>query len=153
MSCGAGHRCGSDPTLLWPWCKPAAAAPIQPLAWELPYAMGLALKRQNKQTKKQKTPQMNKYENAGMMKKLGAERGSCWASCESVQSVLCSQHRSLKLTHAPIATTGLCSPVSAVSKELESRGGQPALMTRNRRMGWQSWDVGDVSRDPPSPCC
>ena len=23
-----GHKCGSDPTLLWLWCRPAAAALI-----------------------------------------------------------------------------------------------------------------------------
>ena len=34
----------SYPTLLWLW--PAVAALIWPLAWELPYAMGAALKRQ-----------------------------------------------------------------------------------------------------------
>ena len=28
------------------WCRPAAIAPDRPLAWEPPYAMGLALKRQ-----------------------------------------------------------------------------------------------------------
>ena len=39
-----GHRCGSDLTLLWLWSRPAAAAPIRPLAWELPYAIGAALK-------------------------------------------------------------------------------------------------------------
>ena len=33
-----GHRCGSDSMLLWLWCRQAAAAPIQPPAWELPYA-------------------------------------------------------------------------------------------------------------------
>ena len=27
-SCGVGHRCGSDPLLLWLWCRPAAIAPI-----------------------------------------------------------------------------------------------------------------------------
>ena len=32
-----------DLALLWLWCRPAAAALIQPLAWELPYAMGVAL--------------------------------------------------------------------------------------------------------------
>ena len=32
-----------DPGWLWLWCRPAAAAPIQPLAWELPYATGVAL--------------------------------------------------------------------------------------------------------------
>ena len=46
MSCGVGHRRGSDPALLWLWCRLAATALIRPLAWELPYAMGAALKRQ-----------------------------------------------------------------------------------------------------------
>ena len=44
MSCGVGHRCGSDPALLWLWRRPAVAALILPLAWEPPYAMGAALK-------------------------------------------------------------------------------------------------------------
>ena len=47
MSCGVGHRCGSDLPLLWLWCRPAAAALILPLVWEPPYAMGAAQKRQN----------------------------------------------------------------------------------------------------------
>ena len=34
--------------LLWLWYRPAAAAPIQPLAWELPYAAGAAVKRKKK---------------------------------------------------------------------------------------------------------
>ena len=41
MSYGVGCRHGSDSTLLWLWCRPAAAAPIRPLAWELPYAVGV----------------------------------------------------------------------------------------------------------------
>ena len=48
MSCGVGHRHGADLVLLWMWCGLAAAALIQPLAWEPPYAMSLALKRQKK---------------------------------------------------------------------------------------------------------
>ena len=36
--------------LLWLWLWPAAAAPIQPLAWELAYAMGAALKRKKKKS-------------------------------------------------------------------------------------------------------
>ena len=44
-SCGIGHRCVSDPVLLWLWCWPAATALIVPLAWEPPYAMGVAFKR------------------------------------------------------------------------------------------------------------
>ena len=41
MSCGVGHRCGSGPTLLWLWHRPAAVALIRPLAWELPYPVGM----------------------------------------------------------------------------------------------------------------
>ena len=47
MSCSVGHRHDSDLALLWLWCRPAAAAPVRPLAWELPYAAGAPLKRQN----------------------------------------------------------------------------------------------------------
>ena len=38
--------------------RPEATAPVRPLAWEPPYAMGVALKRQktkNKQTTNKKT--------------------------------------------------------------------------------------------------
>ena len=51
MSCGVGHRHGLDPELLWLWRRPAAAAPIQPLAWELPCAAGAALQRPKKKKK------------------------------------------------------------------------------------------------------
>ena len=34
-----------DPALLWLWCRLAASAPIGPLAWEPPYAAGMALER------------------------------------------------------------------------------------------------------------
>ena len=40
-----GWRCGSDPALLWLWHRPAATAPIRPLAWEPPYATGMALEK------------------------------------------------------------------------------------------------------------
>ena len=46
---GVGCRWGLDPALLWLWCRPAAeAAPIQPLAWEPPSAVGVALKKKKK---------------------------------------------------------------------------------------------------------
>ena len=48
MSCGIGCRQGSDPALLWLWCRLAVVALIRPLAWEPPYAMGAALKRKKK---------------------------------------------------------------------------------------------------------
>ena len=49
-----GRRCGSDPALLRLWCRPAAAAPIRLLAWELPYASGAALKGQKTKKRKEK---------------------------------------------------------------------------------------------------
>ena len=46
------HICGLDPVLLWLWRRPAATALIQLLAWELQYAMGVALKSKNKERNK-----------------------------------------------------------------------------------------------------
>ena len=57
MSCGVGHRRSSDPSLLWLLCWPAATAPIRPLAWEPPYAMGAALEK----AKKDKTNKKNQH--------------------------------------------------------------------------------------------
>ena len=44
MSCGVGCKRGWDPALLWLWHRQATVAPIGPLAWEPPYAAGMALK-------------------------------------------------------------------------------------------------------------
>ena len=52
MSCGVGHRCGSDLVLLWLWGRPAATAPIRPLAWAPPYAAGAAQEMAKRQKKK-----------------------------------------------------------------------------------------------------
>ena len=52
MSCGIGHRHGSDPALLWLWCRPEATAPTGPLAWESPYAAGAALEKAKRQKRK-----------------------------------------------------------------------------------------------------
>ena len=54
MSCGVGHRHGLHPTLLWLWHRPAATAPIGPLAWEPPYAVGAALEKGQKKKKKER---------------------------------------------------------------------------------------------------
>ena len=45
MSCKAGLRCSLDLVCLWLWRRLVAAAPIQPLAWDLPNAMDAALKK------------------------------------------------------------------------------------------------------------
>ena len=44
MICGVVCRCGSDPSLLCLWRRPAATSLIRHLAWELPYAVGVVLK-------------------------------------------------------------------------------------------------------------
>jgi len=61
LSCGVGCRHGSDPTLLWLWCRPVATTPIQPLAWEPPHAVGAALdKAKQNKTNKQKIKSLKK---------------------------------------------------------------------------------------------
>ena len=52
MSCGVGRRRCSDLALLWLWRRPAATAPIRPLAWEPPYAVGVAPEMAKRQKKK-----------------------------------------------------------------------------------------------------
>ena len=52
---GLGIRCFGEL-----WYRLAAVAPIIPLAWETPYAMGAALKRQKRKKRKEKE---NSYNN------------------------------------------------------------------------------------------
>ena len=40
--------------LLWLWCRPAAVAPIGPLAWEAPYATGAVQEKAKKKKKRKK---------------------------------------------------------------------------------------------------
>ena len=55
MSCGVGRRRSSDPELLRLWSRPAATASIRSLAWEPPYASGVALEKTKKKKNKNKT--------------------------------------------------------------------------------------------------
>ena len=74
MSCGVGHRCGTDPVLLWLWRRPVATAPIRPLAWEPPYAAGAAQEiATTTTTKRQKTK--NKLKKK-MSKEGSSRRGA-----------------------------------------------------------------------------
>ena len=58
VSCGVVCRRGldPDPALLWLWHRPAATARIRPLAWEPPYAAGVAQEIANKQEKQLVNP-------------------------------------------------------------------------------------------------
>ena len=66
MNCGVGCRGGSDPALLWLWCRPAATAPIRPLVQEPPYAVGCSPKETKRHidthTKKKKKERKEKKE-------------------------------------------------------------------------------------------
>ena len=66
-SCGGGCRRGSDPKLLWLWLRPAATAPVRPLAWEPPYAAGVALKKKS-----------TKVHKSCFVQQLFFESSVCW---------------------------------------------------------------------------
>ena len=66
MSCGVGRRHGSDPELLWLWRRLAATAPIRPLAWEPPYAAGVAQEIAKRQ--KEKSLKYNKSKNSDKLR-------------------------------------------------------------------------------------
>ena len=69
MICSVGRRHGSDLVLLWLWCRPAATAPIRPLAWrQSPYASGVALEKGQK-TKKKKKKKKKFFEAACIWKR------------------------------------------------------------------------------------
>ena len=51
MRCAIDPGSGLDLTLLWQRQRAAATALIQPLAWEPPYATGVALKSKKKKKK------------------------------------------------------------------------------------------------------
>ena len=52
--------------MLWLWPRPAATAPIRPLAWKTPYATGAALEK----AKRQKTKQNKKNKETRKRKKI-----------------------------------------------------------------------------------
>ena len=64
VHCGVGHRCGSDPKLLWP----EATAPIGPLAWEPPYSPVATPNRPKKKKKKKKREKLR-----GSRKRVGED--------------------------------------------------------------------------------
>ena len=84
MSRGADCRCGLDPMLLSLWCRLAAVALIRSLAWELPYAAGVAIKSKKK-------------------KKSSTNSSECWPLCW-----LREDHSPLVLVTTYICV-GLCS--------------------------------------------
>ena len=54
MSCGVGHRRGSDLVLLWLWCRPVATAPIQLTSLETSICHECSPKKTKRPKKKKK---------------------------------------------------------------------------------------------------
>ena len=102
MSCGVGRRYGSDPMLLWLWRRPAAAAPIRPLAWEPPYAAGAAQEK----TKKPEMPQMTRLPLSASLNILH----SSLLCCKPGSSASCDH------TTAPMGSLACWLPVCGASQ-------------------------------------
>ena len=64
------------PALLWLWRRPAATAPVHPLAWEPPYSTGVALKSQEDKKKKYEGLQssLEKVKKRGGREEIGREK-------------------------------------------------------------------------------
>ena len=88
-----GHRRGLDPALLWLWQRLAATGPIGPLPWQSPYAVGAALKRQEKKKRerKNKSCQMNAVLSLSILSDISI------ATLLSFSILLLSTHLSLDL--------------------------------------------------------
>ena len=86
MSCGVGCRRGSNLVLLWLRCRPAAPALTGILAWELPSATGVALKK--KKRKKRVTQcidELRSLAGRGLCKRMKA-----WENNKKDRQRLCS---------------------------------------------------------------
>ena len=75
-SCSVGHRCGSESVLPWLWCRPAAAALIWSLVWEILYTAGVAIgkKKGGRKICKFMMLKRDKYINKLKIKQNKAER-------------------------------------------------------------------------------
>ena len=102
VSCGVGCRRGSDPALLWLWCRPVATAPVQPLAWEPPYAAGAAQEIATTTTSKKEIMISREQENKlslGKTNNNSKDSNLVVAMPRSVSMVKTSLKNTLQLFH------------------------------------------------------
>ena len=83
MNCGAGCRGGSDPALLWLWCRPLATAPIRPLSWEPPYAAGSGPRKSKKKKQNNNNQKNHKREWRGLQSRGRSGQEDCIRSAMS----------------------------------------------------------------------
>ena len=85
------------PELLWLWCWPAATALIRPLAWETPYANGMALKRKKGKEKEQQLSQVERKVygtsaySRGLVRDLGPLFFLHQPQSSSLENITCKQ--------------------------------------------------------------
>ena len=131
MSGCVGHRHGSDPALLWLWWRPAATAPIQPLAWERRGCRPKKTKKQKNETNHEPVNVTHVHFEAGTLSWLQVPQklqygvqehptgGDQELTATSYGSNICNRERgggvSITVTSAPTKSvpdrqTGCCSP-------------------------------------------
>ena len=75
MWCRSQMMLGS---LLWLWCRPAAAAPIGPPAWGISVCSRCANKKTKKKKKKKKKPKRNRQCGKGLEIRICNQTGEPW---------------------------------------------------------------------------
>ena len=118
----------SNLALLWLWRRPTAGAPIQPLAWELPYAMGMALKSKKLKKKLRQDSlwtrdgtmctfykKMNTVLNADLMQFVWTDMSETWEKWFQWKIVPCLRLR-LMFSINPCAFHGFKKYTNVLSK-------------------------------------
>ena len=94
VSFGIDCRWVLDLAMLWLCCRRTAAAPVCPIAWELPYISGVTLKRQNKTKNKRKERKRKEME--------------FWKAVFFLQCALCLEWETVTLKENPHSVSGSC---------------------------------------------
>ena len=124
VSCGIGHRRGSDLVLLWLCLRPAAVPPIRSLGWEPPYAAGAALKRQKtiKKKKGQRSREMRWALRMTQVLRVWSRAHHCVAGPAATRekpfNVLIRSHNRL----IPAAGAAVCSAEEPTGTQQEMTG-------------------------------
>ena len=117
--------------LLRLWYRPAAAALIQPLAWELPYSAGATLKskkeKKGKEKKKEKKTSLSNYGRKILQNKNQWERHKLWsqtnlssryASCSQVRGPIGAAAAGLHHSHSNARSSWLLTNLTRIHEDL-----------------------------------
>ena len=116
MSCDVGWRRGSDPMLLWLWCRPAAAVLIEPLLWEPPYATGP--KKTEGQTDRQKERKKRKEK---IYKRLREVLGEDWFLVELHTPIWLRSHHTSRPSPLSGESEVILFPKATIKHSLETQ--------------------------------